>query len=90
MYICFKGLIIFSNAEIATAAMALNFRESIQSADPFDLLTSYKVNQPARKSCQVRDYSRNNMFILFYSLVLVKKYMTSSLIKPELTNILSR
>lgn len=42
-----------TNAEIATAAMALNFRESIQSADPFDLLTSYKVNQPARKSCQL-------------------------------------
>ena len=56
--------------------MALNFRESIQSADPFDLLTSYKVNQPARKSCQVGIYSRNNIFILFYSLLLVKKYMT--------------
>ena len=49
-------MVIFSNAEIATAAMALNFRESIQSADPFDLLTSYKVNQPARKSCQVRAF----------------------------------
>ena len=45
--------------------MALNFRESIQSADPFDLLTSYKVNQPARKSCQVKTYKN---FLMYYKL----------------------
>ena len=61
-------MVIFSNAEIATAAMALNFRESIQSADPFDLLTSYKVNQPARKSCQVRAYKN---FLAYYNLYFI-------------------
>lgn len=42
-----------SNSEVATAAMVLNYRGSIKSADPFDLLTSYKVNQSARRTTQL-------------------------------------
>ena len=58
--------------------MALNFRESIQSADPFDLLTSYKVNQPARKSCQVRIYKKTDLYCgMLHNLCIIYVFIAS-------------
>jgi len=40
-------------AEVAQAAMALTYKPKLNASDPFDVLSSFRVNQTTRRRCQL-------------------------------------
>jgi len=45
--------------EVVAAAMAMNYRDGLASSDPFDVISSFRINQPTRSKVQL-NFGDNN------------------------------